>query len=185
MSSSVQTKFVEGCAVVFSLAYTWMYLKGYLPEGYILAGLGAGLFAYLCWEKKIYAESALQLFYIGMAIYGYNLISEDGASSQIFSLYTHAQWLSIATLGTVLLGLFLKHSTDASLPYLDAFTTIFSIVATWLMINLVHDNWLYWIIIDSVSIYLYAKRGLKLGSVLFALYLLIALDGYFEAICIF
>jgi nicotinamide mononucleotide transporter len=53
------------------------------------------------------------------------------------------------------------------------------------MINLVHENWLYWIVIDTVSIYLYAKRGLKLGSVLFALYLLLALDGYFEAIQIF
>ena len=120
-----------------------------------------------------------------MAVYGYNLISEEGTSAHHFSIYMHAIWISIATLGTVLLGLFLKHSTDAEMPYLDAFTTIFSIVATWLMINLVHDNWLYWIIIDSVSIYLYAKRGLKLGSVLFALYLLIALDGYFDAISIF
>ena len=185
MSNSVQSRFLEALAVVFSLAYTWMYLKGYLPEGYISAGLGAGLFAILCWGRKIYAESALQLFYVGMAVYGYNLISEDGISAHHFSTYTHAILISIATLGTVLLGLFLKHSTDAEMPYLDAFTTIFSIVATWLMINLVHDNWLYWIIIDSISIYLYAKRGLKLGSVLFALYLLIALDGYFEAISIF
>jgi nicotinamide mononucleotide transporter len=185
MSSSLQTKLIEALAVVFSLAYTWMYLKGELPEGYIFAGLGAGLFAFLCWKRKIYAESALQFFYIGMAVYGYNLISEGGTSADQVTLYTHVIWLSTATLGTVLLGLFLKHSTDASMPYLDAFTTIFSLVATWLMINLVHENWLYWIVIDTVSIYLYAKRGLKLGSVLFALYLLLALDGYFEAIQIF
>ena len=185
MSSSIQAKLIEALAVVFSLAYTWMYLKGELPEGYIFAGLGAGLFAFLCWKRKIYAESALQLFYIGMAVYGYNLISEGGTSADQVTLYTHAIWLSTATLGTVLLGLFLKHSTDASMPYLDAFTTIFSLVATWLMIHLVHENWLYWIVIDTVSIFLYAKRGLKLGSVLFALYLLLALDGYFEAIQIF
>ena len=185
MFSSIQTKLLEALAVVFSLAYTWMYLKGELPEGYIFAGLGAGLFAFLCWKRKIYAESALQFFYIGMAVYGYNLVSEGGTPADQISLYTHAIWLSIATLGTVLLGLFLKHSTDAEMPYLDALTTIFSLVATWLMINLVHENWIYWIVIDSVSIYLYAKRGLKLGSVLFALYLLLALDGYFEAIQIF
>ena len=185
MSSSTLIKLIEALAVVFSLAYTWMYLKGQLPEGYILAGLGAGLFAFLCWRRKIYAESALQFFYIGMAVYGYNLISEGETSADQLTLYTHAIWLSAAILGTVLLGLFLKHSTDAAMPYLDAFTTIFSLVATWLMINLVHDNWLYWIVIDTVSIYLYAKRGLKLSSVLFALYLLLAIDGYFEAIQIF
>ena len=185
MSSTIQTKLLEALAVVFSLAYTWMYLKGELPEGYIFAGLGAGLFALLCWKRKIYAESALQFFYIGMAFYGYNLISEGGTSADQVTLTTHALWLSTATMGTVLLGLFLKRSTDAAMPFLDAFTTIFSLVATWLMIHLVHDNWLYWIVIDTVSIYLYAKRGLKLSSVLFALYLLLAIDGYFEAIQIF
>lgn len=185
MYNSLLAKFLEVLAVVFSLVYTWMYLKGYLPEGYVAAGIGAGLFAFLCWEKKIYAESALQFFYIGMAVYGYNLVSEDGTSANSFSIYMHILWLSISTLGTVLLGLFLKQSTDAEMPYLDAFTTVFSIMATWLMINLIHENWLYWIIIDSVSIYLYAKRGLKLGSILFVIYLLLALDGYFEAISIF
>jgi len=185
MYNSLLAKFLEALAVVFSVVYTWMYLKGYLPGGYVAAGLGAGLFAFLCWEKKIYAESALQLFYIGMAVYGYNLVLEDGTSAHTLNIYTHVLWLTIATIGTVFLSLFLKHYTDAEMPYLDAFTTVFSIVATWLMINLIHENWLYWIVIDSVSIYLYAKRGLKLGSVLFVLYLLLALDGYFEAISIF
>ena len=81
MFSSIQTKLLEALAVVFSLAYTWMYLKGELPEGYIFAGLGAGLFAFLCWTRKIYAESALQFFYIGMAVYGYNLVSEGGTAA--------------------------------------------------------------------------------------------------------
>ena len=185
MSKSILAKFIEALAVVFSLVYTWMYLKGYLPEGYLAAGLGAGLFVFLCGGRKIYAESALQLFYIGMAVYGYNLVLEDDTSSHTLSIHMHILWLSISTLGTVLLGQFLKQSTDAEMPYLDAFTTVFRIVATWLMINLIHENWLYWIVIDSVSIYLYAKRGLKLGSVLFVIYLLLALDGYFEAISIF
>ena len=97
----------------------------------------------------------------------------------------HLILLSGAVIGTVVLGVILKKNTDAMLPFLDAFTTVFSLAATWLMINMIHMNWLYWIVIDSVSIYLYAKRGLKLSSVLFLLYLLLALDGYFEAISIF
>ena len=177
-------KLAEAIAVLLSLAYTWMYLKGYLPEGYIPAGIGAGIFAILCWTKKIYAESALQLFYIGMAAYGFYIVSDPG-SGEIWTISTHLLWLLAATIGTLLLGTFLKLYTDASMPYLDAFTTVFSVIATWMMIHLVHENWLYWIIIDAVSIYLYAKRGLKLGSVLFAVYLLLALDGYFDAISIF
>ncbi|PCJ81768.1 MAG: hypothetical protein COA49_04495 [Bacteroidetes bacterium] len=177
-------KVAEAIAVLLSLAYTWMYLKGYLPEGYIPAGIGAGIFAFLCWTKKIYAESALQLFYIGMAAYGFYIVSEPG-SGEVWTIYSHLFWFITASIFTFILGAFLKLKTDASMPYLDAFTTVFSVIATWMMINLVHENWLYWIVIDLVSIFLYAKRGLKLGSVLFALYLLLALDGYFETISIF
>ena len=172
---------IEIAAVTLSVAYTWMYLKGYLPWAFIPAGLGAGLFAYICWNKKIYAESALQAFYIGLAGLG---IIGYGNDFQISGLF-HLILLSGAAIGTVVLGVILKKTTDAMLPFLDAFTTVFSLAATWLMINMIHENWLYWIVIDTVSIYLYAKRGLKLSSVLFLLYLLLALDGYFEAISIF
>ena len=177
----MQPKLIEVAAVTLSVAYTWMYLKGCLPWAFIPAALGAGLFAYICWNKKIYAESALQVFYIGLA--GLGLIGY-GNDVQISGLF-HLILLSSAVIGTVVLGVILKKTTDAMLPFLDAFTTVFSLAATWLMINMIHENWLYWIVIDTVSIYLYAKRGLKLSSVLFLLYLLLALDGYFEAISIF
>jgi nicotinamide mononucleotide transporter len=175
------TKLIEVAAVTLSVAYTWMYLKGHLPWAFIPAALGAGLFAYLCWNRKIYAESALQVFYIGLAGYG---LAGYGNGVQISGLF-HLVLLSSAVLGTLVLGVILKKTTDAMLPFLDAFTTVFSLAATWLMINMIHENWLYWIVIDTVSIYLYAKRGLQLSSVLFLLYLLLALDGYFEAISIF
>ena len=176
-----KARLIEVAAVTFSVAYTWMYLKGYLPWAFIPAALGAGLFAYICWNKKIYAESALQVFYIGLAGLGIIGYGNDVHISGLF----HLILLSSAVIGTVVLGVILKKNTDAMLPFLDAFTTVFSLAATWLMINMIHMNWLYWIVIDSVSIYLYAKRGLKLSSVLFLLYLLLALDGYFEAISIF
>ena len=176
-----KARLIEVAAVTFSVAYTWMYLKGYLPWAFIPAALGAGLFAYICWNKKIYVESALQAFYIGLAGLG---IIGYGNDFQISGLF-HLILLSGAAIGTVVLGVILKKTTDTMLPFLDAFTTVFSLAATWLMINMIHENWLYWIVIDTVSIYLYAKRGLKLSSVLFLLYLLLALDGYFEAISIF
>ena len=122
-----------------------------------------------------------RFFYIGLA--GLGLIGY-GNDVQISGLF-HLILLSGAVIGTVVLGVILRKTTDAMLPFLDAFTTVFSLAATWLMINMIHENWLYWIVIDTVSIYLYAKRGLKLSSVLFLLYLLLALDGYFEAISIF
>ena len=157
----------------------------YTPRSWIAQVEGKKYYLLNLSEEEQAAQAIARMLAYGVTEEKTEAGAEGETSAEQITLYTHAIWLSTATLGTVLLGMFLKHSTDAAMPYLDAFTTIFSLVATWLMINLVHDNWLYWIVIDTVSIYLYAKRGLKLGSVLFALYLLLALDGYFEAIQIF
>ena len=64
-------------------------------------------------------------------------------------------------------------------PLTDAFTTVFSLWATWLMVNNHHANWAYWIAIDAVAIVLYAKRGLPLGAALCAIYLVMAVMGWF------
>jgi nicotinamide mononucleotide transporter len=75
-------------------------------------------------------------------------------------------------------GYGLKKYSDAALPWLDSFTTVFSIIATALMVSLFPENWLYWIAIDAVSVYLYLKRGLKITALLFVFYTLLAINGY-------
>lgn len=174
-------KSLEVIAVVSSVIYTWMYLKGHLPQAYIFAAAGASIFTYLCYAKKIYAESALQVFYVGFAVYGF-FLSQYMDEAAVWSVSTHLLWLCINAVATIALGAFLKNKTESKLPYLDAFTTVFSLGATWMMINLIHENWLYWIVIDSVAIVLYFKRGLRISTLLYFLYLLLAVDGYFESI---
>ena len=73
----------------------------------------------------------------------------------------------------------LKRWTRSALPLADAFTTVFSLWATWLMVQNHHANWAYWIAIDAVAIVLYAKRGLPFGAALYAIYLVMAVMGWF------
>lgn len=177
---------VEIIAVACSLVYTWMYLKGYMPEAYIPAAIGAGSFAVLCWKRKIYAESFLQVFYIAMAGYGAWLtLDVINTETTVWVPNQHLLYIIASIIGTLSLGLVLKKYTSSSMPFVDSFTTVFGLVATWLMIHLVHENWIYWIVINAVSIYLYYRRKLYLGALLFIVYLLLAIDGYFEAINIF
>jgi nicotinamide mononucleotide transporter len=172
---------VEALAVILSLAYTFLYLRGAVPLAYYPAIVGSGLFVFLCWQKRIYAESVLQLFYVGLAIYG--IFATEGDWKIIrWPLESHLPWLAAGALLTFLTGLALHRFSDAKTPYLDAFTTIFSLIATWLMVNYVIENWLYWIVIDTVAIFLYAFRRLYLSALLFVLYLLMAIDGYFDTI---
>ena len=69
--------------------------------------------------------------------------------------------------------------TMASFPYIDALTTGFAVMTTYLVAQKVLENWLYWVVIDFVSIYLYFQKGLMLTSGLFILYVFMALSGYF------
>lgn len=190
MITSTRLQFIgEAIAVLLSLAYTFLYIRfaatgGDISLAYIPAFFGSLVFMLLTWNKKIYAESALHLFYVLFALYGFFGTPDDWRIE-------HTTWLEqlpyliggfIAVAST---GYLLKLKTDAATPYLDAFTTVFSLIATWLMLAYIHENWIYWIVIDFVAIYLYALRKMYISSLLFVLYLIMAIDGYFEQISIF
>ena len=66
------------------------------------------------------------------------------------------------------------------MPLLDAFTTVFSIIATLMVIKKILENWLYFIAIDIASIYLYYSRDLNQTAILFLLYSIIAIVGYYN-----
>ena len=171
----------EALAVAFSLAYTWGYLKGWTPWCFAPAAAGAGMLAWLCWQRNILAEAALQAFYVAFAGYGAWLsFTPQHWIPQSQPLIWHSTAIAITLAITLATAWALKRWTQSALPLLDAFTTVFSLWATWLMVNNHHANWAYWIAIDSVAIVLYAKRGLPLGAALYAIYLGMAVMGWFS-----
>ena len=64
------------------------------------------------------------------------------------------------------------------MPIVDAFTTVFSVFATYMVTKKILGNWLYWIVIDLVSSYLYLVRNLEMTALLFMVYTIIAILGY-------
>jgi nicotinamide mononucleotide transporter len=70
--------------------------------------------------------------------------------------------------------------TPADFPYFDASTTVFAVFATYMVTKKVLENWLYWVVIDFLSIYIYIEKGLTPTAVLFALYVVLALYGYIK-----
>ena len=78
------------------------------------------------------------------------------------------------------LRLLLWEYTNAKLPYLDSATTTFSLFATYMVTKKVIENWMYWVVIDIASIYLYYSRDLTISAGLFALYVVLATIGYFQ-----
>ena len=171
---------LEAIAVTLSLGYTWGYLQGWTPWCFGPAAVGAAVLGWLCWKRNILAESMLQIFYVLFAVYGAWVSSQpQNWTPQIRSISWHLLAICCVALITWMVAWGLKRWTQSELPHTDAFTTVFSLWATWLMVHNHHANWAYWIAIDAVAILLYAKRGLPIGAALYAIYLVMAILGWF------
>ena len=174
---------LESIAVLFSIIYVILVAKESI-WCWAAAIISVSLYIFICYEAKLYAETALQFFYLIMAVAGYFFWKESPDKKQLdikeLSIGNHALILFAGIIFTLILGYVLTIYTQAKLPLLDSFTTIFSIIATFMVIKKILENWLYFIAIDLVSIYLYNSRDLQQTAILFALYAIIACVGYYN-----
>lgn len=191
---SKHLRILEVIGVVSALAYTLLlanitatnesivgvveFLQGRI---YGFALLSSLIYLFICFVKRLYAESLLQVFYVATGIYGWMYFNETGGEiSGNLPWMWHALVILSGTALFLISGYLLSKMTDAATPYVDSFTTVFSIFATMLMINLVPENWWYWIVIDAVSVWLYLQRKLYLTAGLFFLYTILAVYGVYS-----
>lgn len=183
LSALSEISIVELLAVITSIAYAWLASKNNI-WCWLFGILSPLLTMYaLYFYFQLYAEVYLQVYYIGMAIYGYytwKYGSKDHTDKaiEIWSSKKHFILILVGFLLAFLLGTFLKNYTEAASTYLDSFTTTFAIIATFMTAQRILENWIYWIIIDAVSIYLYFDRGGYLFAILFVAYTIIAIYGF-------
>ena len=184
---------LELVAMLLALAYIVLAAQGSLwcwPAAFI----STALYTVIFYDVLLLMDSALNAYYLIMAVYGYwvwqknmptNAMS-DSATKKLplaivsWSMNIHVKACMALTVISFVLGYFIANYTPATFPYLDTFTTVFAIFATYLVTQKVLENWLYWVIIDAVSIYLYIEKGLIPTTVLFIIYVIIATYGYFK-----
>lgn len=176
----LNTSLLEWIAVLSSLFYI-VFIARKNSRAWFFALVGSSIYVYLCFISQFYLETILQLFYVSMAIIGWLLWNKKQEIP-----FKIIQWkgkqhmvnILISSIITLLLGNFFQVYTDQALPYLDAFTTVFSISATFMVAYKVLENWLYWIVIDIASMPLYAYRDLNLTVALFGIYTIVAIVGF-------
>lgn len=173
---------LEWIAVLTSLTYVILIARK-SSVGWFFAALSSGVYVYICFVSQLYLETMLQIFYVGMACWG--LISWNRSRNRAdfitrWRLSFHVWIVLISTMLTMLLGYLFDSCTNQSLPYLDAFTTVFSIGATFMVVRRVLENWFYWVIIDIVSVYLYYYKELNMTALMYCAYAVIAILGYYK-----
>ncbi len=181
---------LELAAMLLALAYIVLATRGSLwcwPAAF----MSTALYTYIFYEVLLLMDSALNAYYLVMAVYGYCCWKKDQQTQRqeanksplnivCWPPYWHLKACGLLVLISLVLGYVMANYTPAAFPYLDTATTVFSVFATYLVTQKVLQNWLYWIVIDAVSIYLYLEKNLMPTAALFIVYVVIASYGYLK-----
>lgn len=145
--------------------------------------VGCALFAALFYSVNLYADVALQIFFIVTCIIGLLqwLRGAGGAPLPITRVRAQALgWMAATGLAaTAGYGLMLQAYTNAYAPFIDSAVLMFSVIAQLLLMGRRLDTWPFWLLVNTVSVPLYASRGLYLTAVLYAAYWVNALASWF------
>jgi nicotinamide mononucleotide transporter len=174
---------LEIAATIFTLICVILSVKRSLwqfPSGVV----GTALFFFVVWEQRLYANAALQVFFLGVQFYGwwYWMRGDKGARPPIRS----TNWqvvLALCLIGLALAGLgawALETFTDASMPLYDAAVFGLSVVAQFLLGRKRIETWPMWVVVNVLSVWLYASQGLWLFTALYVFFFFNAFWGWWE-----
>ena len=149
-----------------------------------LAIVASLLYFLLFWNGKLYGEAGLHLLFAALALWGWwqwlHGTRADGRALQVRRLRPQGRLIAalLTLLAWPLLGLFLAHQTDSPVPYFDAFPTVASLTGQWLLGRKYQENWAVWIIVNIVSVALFAFKGYWLTVVLYAVFIPLSVMGW-------
>ncbi len=173
---------LESLAVVTAIMYLILAAKEDVRCWYA-ALISSILYFYIMLQAGLLMEGGLQIFYVFMAVYGWMQWKDTNNKTSSLKISswkktTHLIIISFVITLSLISGIFLEKFTNAALPFLDALTTWGAIASTYMVAKKVIENWFYWFVIDSISIYLFISRELFLTAFLFLIYLVIIIYGY-------
>ena len=173
---------LEIFAVIFALLYLFLAIKQHIVCWYA-AFLSTLIYILIYWDVSLYMESLLNFYYLLMAIYGWinwNKKSQIDKNYVIsWSYQNHIIVILLILILTIVSGFSLQ-KTDAVYPYLDSFTTWASVVATFMVAQKILSNWIFWIIINSIAIFLNFDRELYFTVILLMTYQVMSVYGYYQ-----
>jgi nicotinamide mononucleotide transporter len=147
--------------------------------------VNVALFAFVFWQARLYADAGLQVIYVGLCFYGWYEWLHGGADRGALAVSRAPRRLLVAlgflgAAGASVLGLALARTTDASLPFWDAGTASFSLVAQFMQTRKWLETWALWIAVDVVYVVMYVHKSLYPTAGLYAVFLVLAGLGWRE-----
>lgn len=186
MMEFLRANWIELVGTILSLVYLYLSVKQHIGL-WLFGFLSSAFYIVIFLESGFYADMTLQVYYLVVSIYGYwhwrwgkrvtethELPVEHVSARQIPYL------LGVTVLIWVAYYIVLRYLTDSEVPVCDSLTTALSIVATWMLARKILEHWLIWVFVDAFSALLYVYKGLYITLVLYVIYTIMAIVGYFQ-----
>jgi nicotinamide mononucleotide transporter len=136
--------------------------------------LGCLLFARLFYDARLYADTALQFFFIAASAVGWWswIHGRSGGPLRVRRTpWWHLMLLVVPALAVAwAYGQMLHHYTDAYAPQWDSLVLTFSVVAQFLLVGRRIENWWCWLIVNTIAVPLYASRGLYITMAFYSFF---------------
>ena len=177
---------LEWVAAFFGLWCGWLMVVQNV-WGWPIGIVQVVLYIFVFYEARLYSDMTLQVIFIFVQLYGwyywmYGKKDEGEKKVPVVSLSRSGKicWSLITLLGAISLGTFMANKTKADLAYLDATGAVMSLVAQYLQGIKILESWLIWIVVDVLSIGIYIYKGLFPTTLLYIVYLGMAVKGFIE-----
>lgn len=177
--------YIEVIALIFSIVYIFLSINQRLST-WIFGFLCSLLYVVVFFQTRFYAGMGLQVYYAVISIYGWFSWKHGKSASDAGLEVTRTTGKMLRVIFAVSFALFLviyillKKHTDSPIPLPDAFTTSFSLAATWMLARKKLEHWILWIFIDVASVAMFLYREMYPTVILFVIYTIMAVAGYFR-----
>ena len=173
----------ELTAAVIGLVAVWLTVREN-PLAWPIGLVMVAMYVVIFWNVKLYPDFALQLFYyVPTQLYGWWAWLHGGKDDSPLRVSVTPPGLrmllpALAVVSALVLGYIFDTYTPAALPYWDSFVAGGSLVCQWMMARKLLESWIGWFVVDVVAVGIYAAKGLWPTTVLYAVYLILAVMGY-------
>jgi nicotinamide mononucleotide transporter len=157
-------------------ASVWMWAVGFAMQS-----LGIVLY----YQKGLYADCGMEFYYLVMTMYGWWRWVHGSEKKQNLPISRFPRrlvlpWLLLIAVVWFVIYWLLISFTNSNVPLADSFTTALSIVGIWALAHKYLEQWFIWIVVDVVTCVLYFYKGIPFKASLYALYVVIAILGFFK-----
>ena len=168
---------------LLGLLYLWLEYKANIWL-WIVGAIMPMVHGVLYLSSGIYADAAMQLYYVVAGIYGLCIWTRGTRRNERVVNIQHTPVRWVVPLFVVYLVLhiamfyLLSEFTDSRVPFFDSMSTALSIVAMWMLSRKLVEQWLVWLVVDAISVGLYLYKGIPITAMLYTLYCALAIAGY-------